>query len=348
MCGRDGCKMRLGLDADGFLWKGQVKSARDIEWQPVLFNENYEGYYPACTFTSIVATDVDFVAAGNGEDGLPYVYRSLMGGVWESANLMAGSALNGFVRVAGKINHMLYDGKTRQIFLLCDNGELVTMPDCPKCVRVRKVTDCALVSGYVDAGGKERAEKGMRAGAEECAKKEVRAGEEENARGGLEPSLILTNERGEQIILNAYEMTQVRASYSYVKEQLKKGGWLVDLRGRQRKFVPGDVSQNAQSKLWQDGAGQNGQLENGKVRMAEDGRLRRRQGGLPEGVSAEQVLYMDMEEVEEWLEEQPKETFLAFLCEYGAQADEAAHYARRQHFSRAYSLGGAGEKLHVR
>jgi hypothetical protein len=267
-------------------------SAKSVDWQPVSFNENYAGYYPACTFISIVATDVDFVAAGNGGDGLPYVYRSLMGGVWESANLMAGSALNGFVRASGKINQMLYDHQTRQIFLLCDNGELVTMPDCPKCVRARKVTDCALVAGRVEAGS--------------GAQTTNRVGRSGNARYGASGQrLLLVNARGEEIILNAYEMTQVRASFTYVKEQLEQGGWLIDLRGKKR-------------------------------------------AGMPAGISPEQVLYMCMDEVMEWLEEQPEETFLAFLCEYGTQADEAAHYARRRHFPRAYSLGGAGELLHVK
>lgn len=329
VCGREGCRTRLALDRDGNLWKAQVKSGEVPDWQPVLFNENYAGYYPACMFTSIAATDVDFVAAGNGEDGLPYVYRSLMGGVWESANLMAGSALNGFVRASGKINQMLYDHQTRQIFLLCDNGELVTMPDCPKCVRVRKVTDCALVAGRVEGEGSVE-EKG-------CAGEEGRVDEgrtEEKGRTGMEgheSRLVLTNLRGEEIVLNAYEMTQVRASYSYVKEQLKKGGWLVDLR-----------------KKRQEGASRDGQSEGGKAEIAAYGQSKPQQDGLPEGISQEQVLYMNMDEVEEWLEEQPKETFLAFLCEYGTQADEAAHYARRQHFPRAYSLGGAGELLHVK
>lgn len=312
VCGRDGCRTRLALDRDGNLWKAQVKfavnvdwrgkstedancrsdSAKSVDWQPVSFNENYAGYYPACTFTAIAATDVDFVAVGNGEDGLPYVYRSLMGGVWESANLMVGSTLNGFVRASGKINQMLYDHQTRQIFLLCDNGELVTMPDCPKCVRVRKVTDCALVAGRVED--------------ESGAWNVSRAGRSGNVRYGASgPRLLLVNARSEEIILNAYEMTQVRASFTYVKEQLEQGGWLIDLRGKKR-------------------------------------------AGMSAGISPEQVLYMCMDEVVEWLEEQPEETFLAFLCEYGTQADEAAHYARRRHFPRAYSLGGAGELLHVK
>lgn len=308
VCWREGCRTRLALDRDGNLWKAQVKSDEVPDWQPVLFNENYAGYYPACMFTSITATDVDFVAAGNGEDGLPYVYRSLMGGVWESANLMAGSALNGFVRASGKINQMLYDHQTRQIFLLCDNGELVTMPDCPKCVRVRKVTDCALVACRVEGEGS--AEENGSVEEEGCV-----------GMGGCESRLVLTNLRGEEIVLNAYEMTQVRASFSYVGEQLKKGGWLVDLRRRR---------------------------QDGRVRPAGDGRSEMEQNNLPIKISPEQVLYMNMDEVEEWLEEQSKETFLAFLCEYGTQADEAAHYARRQHFPRAYSLGGAGELLHVK
>ena len=131
ICEQKNMNLKIALDKEGNLWKSNA------EWQPIAFNENYQGYYPFCTFTAIAATDVDFVAAGMGEDGLPYVYRSVMGGVWESANMLAGSPLNGFVRASGKVNRIVYDGTSRQIFLLCANGELVTMPDCPRCVRVR-------------------------------------------------------------------------------------------------------------------------------------------------------------------------------------------------------------------
>ena len=106
--------------------------------------------------------------------------------------------------------------------------------------------------------------------------------------------------------MNQYEMTQVRASLSYVREQLKKGGFLVDLRKK-------------------DGA----------------------ETDFLGGIRKEQVLHIESEELEEWLSVQPRELFVAFLCEYGTQADEAAHYARRHQFSRAYSLGGAGELFHI-
>lgn len=278
ICEQKNMNLKIALDKDGNLWKSNA------EWQPIAFNENYQGYYPFCTFTAIAATDVDFVAAGMGEDGLPYVYRSVMGGVWESANLLAGSPLNGFVRASGKVNRIVYDGTSRQIFLLCANGELVTMPDCPKCVRVRKVTDCALVDGQIQT--------------------EINGLLPEQSTSGQR--LVLINERGEKIILNQYEMTQVRASLSYVREQLKKGGFLVDLRkkeGAETDFLG--------------------------------------------GIRKEQVLHIESEELEEWLSVQPRELFVAFLCEYGTQADEAAHYARRHQFSRAYSLGGAGELFHI-
>ncbi len=278
ICEQKNMNLKIALDKEGNLWKSNA------EWQPIAFNENYQGYYPFCTFTAIAATDVDFVAAGMGEDGLPYVYRSVMGGVWESANLLAGSPLNGFVRASGKVNRIVYDGTSRQIFLLCANGELVTMPDCPKCVRVRKVTDCALVDGQIQT--------------------EINGLLPEQSISGQR--LVLINERGEKIILNQYEMTQVRASLSYVREQLKKGGFLVDLRkkeGAETDFLG--------------------------------------------GIRKEQVLHIESEELEEWLSVQPRELFVAFLCEYGTQADEAAHYARRHQFSRAYSLGGAGELFHI-
>lgn len=278
ICEQKNMNLKIALDKEGNLWKSNA------EWQPIAFNENYQGYYPFCTFTAIAATDVDFVAAGMGEDGLPYVYRSVMGGVWESANLLAGSPLNGFVRASGKVNRIVYDGTSRQIFLLCANGELVTMPDCPKCVRVRKVTDCALVDGQIQT--------------------EINGLLPEQSTSGQR--LVLINERGEKIILNQYEMTQVRASLSYVREQLKKGGFLVDLRkkeGAETDFLG--------------------------------------------GIRKEQVLHIESEELEEWLSVQPRELFVAFLCEYGTQADEAAHYARRHQFSSAYSLGGAGELFHI-
>ena len=278
ICEQKNMNLKIALDKEGNLWKSNA------EWQPIAFNEYYQGYYPFCTFTAIAATDVDFVAAGMGEDGLPYVYRSVMGGVWESANLLAGSPLNGFVRASGKVNRIVYDGTSRQIFLLCANGELVTMPDCPKCVRVRKVTDCALVDGQIQT--------------------EINGLLPEQSTSGQR--LVLINERGEKIILNQYEMTQVRASLSYVREQLKKGGFLVDLRkkeGAETDFLG--------------------------------------------GIRKEQVLHIESEELEEWLSVQPRELFVAFLCEYGTQADEAAHYARRHQFSRAYSLGGAGELFHI-
>ena len=300
-CYQEKCRRWLGLDADGALWlkKGEkAEPGKDADsgeyltaektgadWNPVSFNENYAGYYPMCIFTAIAVTDVDFVAAGVAEDGQPYVYRSIMGGVWESANLMGGSKLGGFVRASGRVNQILYDSAGRQIFLLCANGELVTMPDCPKCVRVRKVTDCALTEGEVLVNDNE------------------------------ELQLVLLNARGEKLILDAYEMTQVRASFSYVKEALKQGGYLVDLRRqREQKADSGDAGQEAV---------------------------------LFDGIRKEQILRMEQDDIENWLEHVEKDTLIAFLCEYGTQADEAAHYVRRHHFPRAYSLGGAGELFHV-
>lgn len=187
----------MGLDDQGSLWISKGSSTSGEEWKPVLFNQTYQGYYPECRFTAIGATEKDYVAAGIGEDGLPYVFRSLMGGVWESVNLVCGSRLFGYRRASGRIVEILYDLRSKQLFMPCANGELLTIPDCPKCAKIQKVTEERIAGGAFSEDYRH---------------------------------MILMTETGHKLQIGLEEAVQIRVSPDYADQKIKEGGVLADLR----------------------------------------------------------------------------------------------------------------------
>lgn len=190
VCG-GGQRPFLALSEDGRLFRKMPGK----EWEDVNFQECYKGYYPDCLFGAIAATDVDYIAAGIGQDGLPYVFRSLLCSVWEMVNLTGGNRLGGYVRASGRVNEILYDSATKQIFLLCDNAELVVLPDCPKCVKITKPSDCSLLHGRIEDG-----------------------------------ILYISTLKGEMLKVPVCEAMQIRVSLSYARQQVQKGGQIIDLR----------------------------------------------------------------------------------------------------------------------
>ena len=260
-------RRKLALDEAGGLWR------YDSGWQPVDFNGLYSGYYTSCRFTALCATDKDFVAAGISEDGMPAAYRSLLGGVWDKISLMAVSPVNGCIQVFGCPVALLWDNDTRQLFMLCDNGTLVTIPDCPKCIRIchmtdQAVTDAKLTEGYIQA---ELADQS-------------------------------------QIRLPVQEAAQFRVSFSYARLCLNRdGGWLADL---------------SIGKTEQDDT-------------------------VDRICSSNQYIHLEIEAVGDWLKSLSRDQFVAFICDFGVQADEAAAYARAHGFSKAVSLGGWRPLMHT-
>lgn len=165
----------------------------------------------------------------------------------------------------GEIRRILRDGDTGQIFFLTGQGELVVLPDCPKCMKIRKVSDKPLVDGKID---KEKLE--------------------------------LTLEDGSQLEIPKFIVEQFRVSFSYAEQKKTEPYILVNL---QKKLHNKETFPNA--------------------------------------------VFVQPEDVPDWLEEIEKEWYIFFLCEWGIQADEAAHYARRNGWNRAYSLGGIKQGFHM-
>ncbi|MCD7884311.1 MAG: rhodanese-like domain-containing protein [Lachnospiraceae bacterium] len=187
----------IALDEQGSLWISTGSLAEKPKWRQILFNENYKGYYPSCDFTAICATGKDFVVAAMGEDGLPYVFRSMMGGVWESVNLMCGNLVMGYQRARGKILEILYETLTRQLFMLCENGELLVLPDCPKCARIRKVSEEKITGGYFSDD---------------------------------RDKIILMAETGKNMEVSWEEVSQLRISSDFAEQKRREGAVLADLR----------------------------------------------------------------------------------------------------------------------
>lgn len=195
--GENGKCSYIGLDDEGNLWTYTGLCSEPEEWTPVLFNEMYQDYYQTCRFTAICATKQEFVAAGIGEDGLPYVFRSMMGGIWERVNLICGNPMLGYQRAEGKIVEILYEVHTKQFFMLCENGELLTLPDCPKCAKINRVSEERIIGGYFSEDGS---------------------------------TIIIITDTGKEEALRWNEVSQIRGSSDFAEKKIKEGGILIDLR----------------------------------------------------------------------------------------------------------------------
>jgi rhodanese-related sulfurtransferase len=90
---------------------------------------------------------------------------------------------------------ILYDETQRQVFLVCDNGELITLPDCPECVRVQRIIDEPVADGALEEG-----------------------------------NIVFSLAAGGQKRFPVGAAAQRRVSLEFTRRKLAEGGVLVDLR----------------------------------------------------------------------------------------------------------------------
>lgn len=258
----------LGLTAEGKL----MLSGQDGHWEDVDFCKNYAGYYSECRFTAIACGNGTFYAAGVDMAGRPHLFTSLMGSVWSETKLID---IQGQRQAEGKVVCILYDKTDDQIYLLCENGDLITVPDCMRCIRIRQVTDKQVIGGSME---------------------------------GRDISVWCRD--GSRVKIPMSAARQYRASAEYIAEQFGKArGYLVDFRHSQ-------------------------------TGVAETALKESLPGALRESVLSGEGEYagMDYAGFREWLGSIPQLTVLAFICESGVLAEEAALYARRLGWRRAYAL----------
>ena len=140
---------KIFLDENGQPCFQQGKARKALD-----FNEIYRGYYPKCTFTAAAKAGNLYDLAGVDTDGKVHLFTSLMGGSWEERNLRAFGPMGQVLEPDSPVVRILWLEEERQTLLICKGGQLVTLPDCPRCVKIRTVcqgpvTDAALEEGQI-------------------------------------------------------------------------------------------------------------------------------------------------------------------------------------------------------
>jgi rhodanese-related sulfurtransferase len=245
---------------------GRLYVRRGDRWELYDFNEMYRGYYPACTFTALTYAGGMFHLAGVDEQGHAHVFSSLAGNVWEERNLVSLQPMEEPIRLKGKVSRILFDDESEQLFLICANGQLATLPDCPKCVKIIRLRNSPAEDGWFD---------------EDC--------------------IVVRFADGSTQRIPKYDAVQYRVSLGYACRCLRQGAVLVDLR------TPDEYSA--------------GHLR-GSI-------------NIPFELLGEDLRKID-----------PRKLVI-FVCRIGIKADEAVSYARKNGYSRAYSLGGINILSHI-
>lgn len=104
------------------------------------FNRKYEGFYPALHNGLYRETgSQNHFLAGIDKDGCPHLFWSLTGSEWEEKKLLIRSNFGSVRRPESEIIEILEEPDEGQIYLICAAGEIVILPDCPKCITMKWV-----------------------------------------------------------------------------------------------------------------------------------------------------------------------------------------------------------------
>lgn len=126
---------RMARDPQGRLYLQQ-----DSGWEEFPFHELYRSDYPACEFSALGYYDQQFYIAGVDDAGNTHLFSSSGGSVWTEHPLIAADPMGHGTVLRGRVVKMLCRDKPFQLILLTDEGRLALVPDCPKCVRIERLS----------------------------------------------------------------------------------------------------------------------------------------------------------------------------------------------------------------
>lgn len=172
------------------------------------FNSYYRGYYPFCKFTAVAERGRCIYAAGTDEGGNPHLFLSVDGAAWEERVIVSRFHLTK-ASAYGRIQNILPAPDSELVFLVTENGYLVILPDCPKCVRALQLSEIPIGEGWI-SGNK----------------------------------ICLRDIHGKVIQYFRDVAMWYRCAWTYAAPHLGKDGVLLDLRGkesRQEIPIPGAI-----------------------------------------------------------------------------------------------------------
>lgn len=177
------------------------------------FNALYRGLYPSCHFTAAARCKSGFYLAGLDDTGRAHLFSSVTGSTWVETAI-APQPHPELPAQCGKILCILDSPTDSQLYLVCENGYVITLPGCPKCVKESIFPEKFVSAAFRDAALEIRCESG-----------------------------------GTVTVLPA-ALQQLRTSWSYALPALKSGALLIDLRGEdEERQLPYAVHDSIQGAL---------------------------------------------------------------------------------------------------
>ena len=110
-----------------------MKSVDGLDWEIMNYNQEYAGYNPRADFKKILVAGNRIVIIGTHNDGSPAILISSLGNVWAERLPVYRDDESGAGLLTNKPNGITYDPVQDQFILACENGELLTLPNCAKC-----------------------------------------------------------------------------------------------------------------------------------------------------------------------------------------------------------------------
>ena len=113
------------------------------------FNDTMRDIILNAVFTAMAQRGRCIYVAGSDDKGLPHLFLSTDGSVWEERVITSRFGIIS-VEDYGRIVSILLSVENEPVYLIAENGYLITIPDCPKCVRARYVSDKRLMNGRLE------------------------------------------------------------------------------------------------------------------------------------------------------------------------------------------------------
>lgn len=127
--------------------KGEIIHSRDgINWHVFDFNKMYQDYYKTCQFTKVLATDKQISIIGIQDDEMPVMFYSSGGTVWTQRNLGYTDNEGMPSLLNTNLNDIYYDETKDRFILVCNQGQMMTIPSCSHCNKLFEVSSTNLIS----------------------------------------------------------------------------------------------------------------------------------------------------------------------------------------------------------